>query len=538
MNKWQKIPLGVVCLLAGGACVLWFGAAIFDGLAITKTGFTMPNLAGFIAGLFGIGAAGDCLLPPRKRAADNKESVAKSQWATHEDVAPFLGDSGKEGIYVGMFEGQSLRQRNALHTLVIGPPGSNKSVGIAIPCIASLLRSLLIMDIKGELCAVTYHARAKMGRVIVLNPFGELREGRPWMQSHGFSPLLYLDAESSDFAATARTIADCIVTKSTGSGEYFSTASVNLLALFLMWEVYICGNRLPNLAAVRDAITAPTLYDEETKKPVSGLLYTLQLMSECRLDAIRAGGARLLTRLSDKNTQNAGVNDVIETLLKDLAPLLDDPRMVDDMADGYIDFAAMHREIITVYVVVPLRELTNQAKWLRIFVSLALRGLYANPPASGAPLPPVTFLLDEFGQLGTVGEISKALTAARGYSIQLIMILQSLSQLEKHYKDDWNDFFTGSGAVVLFRPKDLKTAEHLSKIYGNREEKVQTETNNGGSITPTATPLIRAEDLMRIQRGQTVTIIENCKWPILASAPLYVDTPFGEGLDPNPFYRG
>jgi hypothetical protein len=39
-----------------------------------------------------------------------------------------------------------------------------------------------------------------------------------------------------------------------------------------------------------------------------------------------SGGARLLTRLSDKNTQNTSVNDIIETLLKDLAPLLDDPR--------------------------------------------------------------------------------------------------------------------------------------------------------------------------------------------------------------------
>ena len=538
MTRRGKIMLGVVCGLAGGALLLWNGAAIAASLTQAKNGIALFNLAGCVAGLFGLGAAADTLGPPRKPANDNKESVAKSQWAAPADAAPFLGDGGKEGIYLGMVEGQSLRQRNALHTLVIGPPGSNKSVGLAIPNIASLLRSLAIMDIKGELCAVTYHARAKLGRVIVLNPFGELLEGRPWMQSHGWNPLLYLDAESPDFAATARTIADCIVTKSTGSGEFFSTAAVNLLTLFIMWEVYICGNRLPNMASVRDAITAPTLYDEETKKPVSGLLYTLQLMSECRVDAIRAGGARLLTRLSDTNTQNTSVNDIIETLLKDLAPLLDDPRMVDDMADGYIDFAAMHREIVTVYVIVPLRELTNQAKWLRIFVSLALRGLYANPPTTGAPLPPVTFLLDEFGQLGPVGEISKALTAARGYSIQLVMILQSLSQLEKHYKDDWNDFFTGSGAVVLFRPKDLKTAEHLSKIYGNREEKVQTETNNGGSLTPQAIPLVRPEDLMRLEHGETIAIVENCKWPIRATAPVYTKTPFGAGLDDNPYYRG
>jgi type IV secretory pathway TraG/TraD family ATPase VirD4 len=107
-----------------------------------------------------------------------------------------------------------------------------------------------------------------------------------------------------------------------------------------------------------------------------------------------------------------------------------------------------------------------------------------------------------------------------------------------HYKDDWNDCFTGSGAVVLFRPKDLKTAEHLSKIYGNVELQVATHNNNGESLTPQAIPLVRPEDLMRLERGQTVTIIENCKWPILASAPVYVDTPFGEGLDDNPYYRG
>jgi type IV secretory pathway TraG/TraD family ATPase VirD4 len=34
-------------------------------------------------------------------------------------------------------------------------------------------------------------------------------------------------------------------------------------------------------------------------------------------------------------------------------------------------------------------------------------------------------LLDEFANLGRLDEISKALTAARGYSIQLFMVLQA-----------------------------------------------------------------------------------------------------------------
>ncbi len=264
-------------------------------------------------------------------------------------------------------------------------------------------------------------------RPTVVNAFDELLEGRPWLESHGINFLLYLDPDSPDFAATARTIADCIVTKSTGgSSEFFNASAVNLLSLFIMWVVYSNTVELPELWQVRTLLTQPTVYDKKTKQPVGGLLHTLTLMSQCPLAPIKAAASRMLSRLSDANSQSTSAQDVIDTLLKDLAALLDDPRMCRDMSDGYIDFAAMHREIMTVYCIVPLRELTNQAKWLRIFVSLALRSLYANPPTDGAKLPPVLFLLDEFANLGALSEISKALTAARGYSVQLMMILQNL----------------------------------------------------------------------------------------------------------------
>jgi type IV secretory pathway TraG/TraD family ATPase VirD4 len=100
-------------------------------------------------------------------------------------------------------------------------------------------------------------------------------------------------------------------------------------------------------------------------------------------------------------------------------------------------------------------------------------------------------------------------------------------------------FFAGSGAVACFAPaKDLDTAEHLAKIIGNREEMVMTETNNGQSITPQSVPLIRPEDLMRLPRGMTANLIEPSPWAVLAHCPVYTKTPFAEGLDPNPYYRG
>ena len=120
------------------------------------------------------------------------------------------------------------------------------------------------------------------------------------------------------------------------------------------------------------------------------------------------------------------------------------------------------------------------------------------------------------------------------------MVLQSLSQLKAHYEKELSLFFAGAGAVACFAPsKDWDTAEHLAiKIIGNREEMVRTENNNGELRSAQAIPLIRPEDLMRLPRGITANLIEPCPWPVLAHCPVYPQTPFGEGLDPNPYYRG
>ena len=79
-------------------------------------------------------------------------------------------------------------------------------------------------------------------------------------------------------------------------------------------------------------------------------------------------------------------------------------------------------------------------------------------------------MLDEFGNLGGLSEIENALNLSRGYRIQLWMFLQNLAQLKGNYKDKWESFFTGAGAVTSFKTGDMETAEQLAKIYGNERK--------------------------------------------------------------------
>ncbi len=502
-----------------------------------------------------VGIGGICLaaaaLPSSQTQAPQ---IAQSKWATRADIAQAdvfewtpegAPEGAKDGVYLGTFADErgamTLRYKGGKHLLTFGTPGANKSTGLVIPNLAHLPRSIIVIDPKGELAAITARKRAMMGRVIVLNPFGLFVDRLPHLQSNGWNPLLQLDAdpESDNFESDAHCIADALIDKAGGgNGKFFEASAQNLVAGLVMWERYFYGEEA-SLGNIRAVMCEPNEYDAD-KKLTRGFLMTLQAMADCKHPAIKNAGARLYGRLTDPNSHATSAQDVIDTVLASTR-FLDHPRMSKDMQrGGAIDFAALHREITTIYLILPADELIAQAKWLRLFVNLTLRKLYKSaPPVGAATLPPVLLMLDEFGNLGGLAEIENALNLSRGYRIQLWMFLQNLAQLKGNYKDKWESFFTGAGAVTSFKTGDMETAEQLAKIYGNEERYIPTQNPQGGvSNTPHAIPLIRPEDLNRLGQGETISLIEPCAMPFKGKAPVYPETRFADNLDPNPYFHG
>ena len=150
---------------------------------------------------------------------------------------------------------------------------------------------------------------------------------------------------------------------------------------------------------------------------------------------------------------------------------------------GAIDFASMHKDITTIYVILPVNQLRKQAKWLRMFVNVAMAELLKAPPRV-ATLPPVLFMLDEFGNLGRLPEILNVLNIARDLRLQLWMFLQNLEQLKKAYKEESTYFFAGSGVVTTFDTGDTETAELFSKKLGKREVEMSSTSASGGLLGP------------------------------------------------------
>jgi type IV secretion system protein VirD4 len=177
-----------------------------------------------------------------------------------------------------------LRYKGPKHILCFGPPGANKSMGLAVPNIAHLPRSMIVIDPKGQLCSITARHRSRFGKIIVLNPFGMFPE-LPHLKDSGWNPLRQLKPQSPDFAGDARCIADAILTKSAGGGnnKFFDTAAENMLTVFIVAE---CLKDQPDFNNIRLELSSPTLPQ------------TLERMAESDVLPVRVAAGRLFTRLS------------------------------------------------------------------------------------------------------------------------------------------------------------------------------------------------------------------------------------------------
>jgi type IV secretion system protein VirD4 len=443
-----------------------------------------------------------------------------------------------KGLYMGRFSENGrvrdeVRTQTTIHGITIGPNGSGKGTGVIVPNLASLKRSIFVVDPKGEAAAITARARARLGPVKIINPFNVLAGQLPHLKSTGFNPLAALDPRHDNFTDDCAGIGQALVREQPGADAAFFSGSAQDLVTALVMHECIMRGKAASLANVRKMLTEP--YAGDARRGPIGLLKTLIAMTESHCEPLRAKAGRFVN--GTKSTM-----DIISTAINETR-FLDSPPVARDLSGEAIDWDMMKREIMTVYLILPADRLESHANYLRLVVTSALRSLLRSPPS--ATLPPVLFVLDEFAQLGYLPPIENAMGIARGFGVQLWPFLQDLNQLKALYKDRWQTFIGNGGVLTAFAPRDLFTAKYLSELSGQKTEIVESlglsDDGNGnlrGSLnrTPHGFPLFRPEDLMGLPRNQMICWVQPVKYPFFTSVPGYWDTPYGRGLDPNPYY--
>lgn len=374
------------------------------------------------------------------------QSYGDSRAATRAE-AKRMGLLSPNGIILGKAWGQYIRFNEPLTVLVLAPPGTGKSVAIAIPTLLSTGWSFVVNDVKGELYDRTANVRRHFGKVVRFapaemdsakwNPLGASELPESWSEKITLveriaSRLYVVKDESDDSAHWPRE----------------ARALFMFFALWLLWKEGAAS--LPGIRALAMS----------TNDVPGWIADSLDEAGDELPQRIREEGNGMLQK-GDKE-----FGSVFGTFKSGLAAFADP--VVSVVTGDECDFSAkeLRNGITTVYIKVAPEDIGRLAPLIRVLVEQLADQLLSRPWNKETEQR-VTFLLDEMPRLGKLDTIINMPALSRGYGVNAIMIAQDYAQIEEFYGKVGVSKIDGTAEYhVIFQQSNLATAEAYSKRIG------------------------------------------------------------------------
>jgi type IV secretion system protein VirD4 len=479
---------------------------------------------------------------------------------------PSTPAAGASGFVIGARPAQAGRKETYYlsgaegHVLVIGSTGSGKTRRIVLPSIYALGEigeSMVIPDPKGELYLTTCeHLQAKGYRVDTI----DLRDPSRSVQ---WSPLgLIVDLiESGEIAHAedmAHELAKTIVSAQLGGhggNEAFWNASAEAIiaatSLLIASEPEGADPLSRNMFNVYRALG--TYGKERLAMRVGSMrqerVYPLKEIIEGLDDRHPAKVAYLAASLATGNTASS-----MYTTAANAMKIFSNRNMAALTARSEHNLADVGLVKSAVFIITP-----DERDAYNVMVTIYVRQLYqalvkvAN--AHGGRLPvPVNILFEEFGNIPKIPEFVSMLTMARSRGIRLLMVVQSIEQLERYAEGrvEAASLIGGNcSAIVYLASASGKTHRLMSDLTGTKTIMVRdggsSQRNSGGLVGAshttsrsdklTSRPVLMPDEIARlspevdgalvVRRGMNAGL-----FPVPDLSRLSVDAAFGLG-DPQ-----
>ncbi|MBS9405469.1 type IV secretory system conjugative DNA transfer family protein [Halomonas sp. TRM85114] len=420
-----------------------------------------------------------------------QQSVPQARWQLPEDIlaSPALQydpDNPGGKILIGALGTRLIGIEDNRHVLTVAGSRAGKSVTL----IGNLLfyqGSVLALDPKGELAAITAERRTALGqKVCILDPFANA----PARLSHlraSYNPLSVLTLSSRTIIEDANLIADAMVVQGAqGKDPHWDESAKNFIEGVIL-HVVTCPvySKVKTLLTVRELIKSAMKPEEsEAADEEEALCFLEREMLE---NALQLQGRR----------SSADVGGAIEGAARDFYEKSDRER--DSVLSTvrrhtkFLDYTSFRKVLgrsnfsleelksnphgLTVYLCFPATRIDIAGRWLRIFINQLLQAMEQSPAATTSP---VLVCLDEFPVLGHMKQMENAAGQIASFGVKLWVVLQDWGQGKALYGERWESFAANAGVLQFFGNNDVATTEYLSKRLG----KTRVEVARSGEVAP------------------------------------------------------
>lgn len=459
----------------------------------------------------------------------------KASWSSMKDLkeANLLGD---QGLIIGQLDnGQLIRFDSQEFGSLSAPTRSGKGVGVVIPNLLTWHNSLVVLDVKQECFDITSKYREKFlkQKVYLFDPFS--------FSTHRYNPLEYLNFDQPDIELQIQRLAGSLYPTGKGGKDFFNLqaqsifgAIVYLLGILKRNDLLLNSFTLTTLAGALNGLKIDLGDSEEflELQEIVETSYELDLLT----DTVYSKFLSFFNQAEAKD-QFIGIKGSYEAPLK----IFQDSLFEKATETNDFDFRDLRKKKITIYIGITPDNIGTAKPILNLFFTqLLFENIKQGLPETNPELKHnVLLLMDEFTSIGFMEQYQLSITYLAGYNIRSLIIYQNKTQLSENpplgYGDKGSETLLENHACqIIYRPKNPKTAEEISKRIGNITTRSKNKSissrdilNVSNSHNQVERPLILPQEIMDLKDDEQIifynSIKVKCKKALFYKNPYFID---------------
>lgn len=470
------------------------------------------------------------------RFMKKQEMDAVFSTVTYTGRGSIKGLSEKAGIivdYTRLGKKEIIRYLSeAVNTIILGATRSGKTRRLLLTStwlniLAGI--NLLVVDVKGEICAFTSKFAVQMGYEVRTLDF---RNPEKSMRYNNLAEIVALlkENEISKAVNKAWDIVTILVGEPKGE-QIWTDGQCATIAAAILIIAQDAPEKCKNLTNVYYFLAYMCEPDPETgEMAITDYLENLPYNHPAR-------GAFQVAKIAPFRTRSSFFTSALATLR-----LFTDWNVADITKMSDYTFSDTDEKKVITYIILP-DEKTTYHPIGALYIKQYYESLVEQALQKGGSLDRrFIFRADEIGNFPVIADLGTMLSAGAGRNIFFELVLQDYQQLDSKYKNDFRNIKTNCQLTICLKVTDEQTTGDISKRLGNYTIQVNsasTSLNDGktdsssysNSANMTGRPLLFPDEISCIEKPDALVVYEGKK--AITNLPdlseYYANSEFGMG---------